>query len=482
MSFERARRIADAVLYEGYLLYPYRASARKNRVRWQFGVIAPREWSEAGGCEKWWLQASCPARTFPGARVEGVVRFLRARRRSVERRCGDDETKFEPVESLEVRDVLWTSWDEGIETEVAFASELVPGVSEQTVAIRIPGQISEQPIRDVDRRVVARVVHQDRALEGRIRIGIEPLGNLVGVRVRIENDSPVCDPSASRDEALNASFLGVHVLLRIAGGEFVSHADPGSDEARQAVAACKNLGLWPVLAGEPGERDVMLLTPIILEDHPRLAPESPGDFFDATEIDELLTLRTMTLTDGEKREARATDPRAAEILDRVDNMPPEVFERLHGAIRELRVGLSATEGPPPSPLPTKEGEPYCPPSLRRRGLGGGPSLAQAFSADVPWWDPAADESFSPESDSIDVHGVRLAKGSRVRLRPGPKADAQDMFLAGRVGRVEGVFFDVDERQYLAVTIEGDPAAELQQWHGRYLYFAPDEVEPLEADS
>ena len=100
---------------------------------------------------------------------------------------------------------------------------------------------------------------------------------------------------------------------------------------------------------------------------------------------------------------------------------------------------------------------------------------------MPWWDPGADASVSPDTDRVEVNGVAIAKGSRVRLRPGARrADAQDMFLAGRIATVEGVFFDVEAHSYLAVTLEEDPAAELYQWHGRYLYFSPDEVEPLEA--
>jgi hypothetical protein len=52
-----------------------------------------------------------------------------------------------------------------------------------------------------------------------------------------------------------------------------------------------------------------------------------------------------------------------------------------------------------------------------------------------------------------------------------------MFLAGREATVEAVFLDVDGNRHLAVTLDQDPAADLQRWHGRYLYFSPDEVEP-----
>jgi len=167
---------------------------------------------------------------------------------------------------------------------------------------------------------------------------------------------------------------------------------------------------------------VVLASPIILYDDPAIAPESPGDLFDGTEIDEILTLRTMTLTDEEKREARATDPRAAAIVDRVDAMPPELLERLHGAVRSLR----------------------------------------------------------PVQPSVTVAGVRVAEGSRVRLRPNLRgADAQDMFLAGLVATVRTVLTDVDGVTYVAVTLDDDPGADLQHTHGRYRYFSPDEIEPLE---
>ena len=63
-------------------------------------------------------------------------------------------------------------------------------------------------------------------------------------------------------------------------------------------------------------------------------------------------------------------------------------------------------------------------------------------ARVPWWDPAADASVSPDTDHVLVAGQKLSRGSRVRLRPGVRrADAQDMFLAGRAAIVEAVLLD-----------------------------------------
>jgi hypothetical protein len=90
-----------------------------------------------------------------------------------------------------------------------------------------------------------------------------------------------------------------------------------------------------VLAGEPGERHTVLSSPIILPDHPEIAPESPGDLFDGGEIDQLLTLSILSMTDAERQEMREADPRTRRILERTESLTREQLMRLHGAIREL---------------------------------------------------------------------------------------------------------------------------------------------------
>ena len=224
------------------------------------------------------------------------------------------------------------------------------------------------------------------------------------------------------------------------------------------MAHCSSTGCFPVLVGPAERDDLVLAAPIILYDHPEVAPESPGDMCDATEIDEILALRTLTLTEDEKREARATDSRSAAIVDRVDDFPPEIFERLHGAIRSIRPTASASGDFLTVSTPAGSGE---------NTLAGD---------DVPWWDPAADASVDPATDRVVVRGQDIGRGSRVRLRPARGADAQDIFLAGRTATVAGVFRDVDGDVHLAVTIDGDPAAELHEWYGRYRYFGPEEIE------
>ena len=283
----------------------------------------------------------------------------------------------------------------------------------------------------------------------------------------VTNRTASAGAGTSRDEAMTGALIAAHVLIGVPGGRFVSMTDP-PEWARPEVEACRNDGTWPVLAGPEECRDLMLSSPVILYDHPQIAAESAGDLFDATEIDEILTLRTMALTDAEKREARATDRRAADLLDRLDDLPPEMLERMHGAIRYLRsapagAGLPAGEPPAEEPLLV-----WPPPRITDR-------------PEVPWWDPGADASVSPETDHVVVDGVRVARGSRVLMRPGVRrADAQDIFLAGREAVVEAVLHDVDGLAHLALSVVDDPGADLRRDHGRFLYFAPDEVEPLSA--
>ena len=249
-----------------------------------------------------------------------------------------------------------------------------------------------------------------------------------------------------RDDALDHALIAAHTLLSVPGGSFLSLVDP-PEWASVVTKELVNERVWPVLIGDPGRCDTVLCSPIILYDHPEIAEQSQGSLYDGLEIDEILTLRTMTLTDEEKRQARATDRRAAELIDRVEGMPPELLDRLHGTIRYLR---AATGEPPP------------------------PNMDAA----APWWDPGADASMSPETDTVVVSGVAVGKGSRVRLRPGKGADAHDMFLDGRVAVVQAVLLDVDGDWHFAVTLEDDPGAELYAQHGRYRYFRPEELEPL----
>jgi hypothetical protein len=450
--FDPALRVADAVLYEGYLLYPYRASAAKNQVRWQFGVLVPPSWTEGG--EPSAHQAEVLLEPADGAVLHVRVRCLHVQGKSVERA---EDGGFVPVPELTVDGERLIGWDEAVEVEFDTAvdvPELLAG--ERVVPIHVAAQRTEELVRDAGGATVGRVVRERRPLEAVLRLSAHVLPGPYVLRVRARVENTATPPVGSREEALRHALVAAHTVLAVTGGAFHSLLEP-PEWARPVAAGCENVGVWPVLVGDggpdDGTDDVVLASPIILYDFPSIAPESPGDLHDGLEIDEILSLRTMALTDEEKREARATDPRAAAIIDRVDTMPPEVLDRLHGAIRYLR-------GAPAHP---------------RAGADHGDPGELA-----PWWDPGSDTSVSPETDAVTVDGVAVARGSRVVLRPRHgRTDAQDMFLDGRTATVAAVLCDVDDQWHLAVTPDDAPeAAELMLAHGRYLYFAPDEVEPL----
>ncbi|MGA2828274.1 MAG: hypothetical protein ABSF03_19395, partial [Streptosporangiaceae bacterium] len=354
--------------------------------------------------------------------------------------------------------------------------------------------------------VAGRLIHRWDALDGVLRVQGERVAGpyqALRLRVRVENSGepdPARGPLATRADGLRYALVAAHSLIRIPGGTFISMTDH-PEWAAAEVAACTNIGTWPVLGGPEDCRDLMLSSPVILYDHPEIAPESAGDLFDATEIDEILTLRTMALTDEEKREARATDPRAADLIDRLDGMPPEMMEKLHGAIRYLKPGAGPVTPSPASRRPATGRPASGRPVTRGAGIQGsgrpepmGPLTAGPFpgapaaddvpvfqTPDAPWWDPGADSSVSPETDHVVIEGVTVARGSMVRMRPGARrADAQDLFLIGREAQVEAVLHDVDGKVHVAVCPVADPVAELQRTHGRFLYFAPDELEPIGA--
>jgi hypothetical protein len=448
-TLDMARQVADAVLYEGYVLFPYRASALKNKYRWQWGVVVPQAQVEMGASEPHTVHCETLARAGAGATVDVTARFLQLRLRQIVNAEG------ECVDELEVDGRPIPTWEEGLEHEVTVRARLdESGTS--THRFCLDGGEETERLGEA-----GSAVRTTQPVDGELRVYVEALGDgIVKVRTAVHNATPWSRRRASRDETLRRSLVGVHVLLSIAGGTFASVIDP-PEWAQSAAGECRSRGLHAVLIGaadnvaEPGSPKhaqdrlrrtgtVVLAAPIILYDHPQVAPESPGPSFDATEVDELLALAILGLTDEEKRRARATDERAAALIDRTDSLPPEVLGRLHGTVREVRPADL-------EPHPTAD----VPDEVRELlGVGEAPVRSVQLG-----------------EDTIEV-------GSRVVLRPRRRADAHDLFADGRVALVERIVVTVDEETYLAVTLEDDPAAELHRWYGRFQYFGIDEVEPL----
>jgi len=436
MTLTAARRVADAVLYEGYLLYPYRASSAKNQVRWQFGVLGPPGAATAGVGEEPSMSAEVVVAARETARIDLHLRFLQVQARAVERRTADG---WSVVDELLVGGTRWIPFHEAASRELPLLG--LRAAEERTLEVHVPAAEEIEELYE-DGQLVGRLVRQRWALHGAVtltaRVGTDP--RLLVLTVRVDNQT---DWSAGpvpgwtdRDVAARYSFVGTHLLLTAHGTGFVSLLD-GPEWAAADTSSCRQSRCWPVLVADDDGEDAVLVAPIILGDHPRIAPESGGDLFDATEIDEILTLRVMTMTDDEKAHARGTDPRAAAIVSRCDAMSAGDLARLHGGRR-------------PAADP------------------------------VPWWDPDADARAQPESDAVVVAGVPVRKGSRVLLRPSRRADAQDIFLAGLTAVVTRVYADVDGGTHVAVMLEDDPGRDLYDATGRFYYFGPEELEPLAA--
>ncbi|HKO46101.1 MAG TPA: hypothetical protein VJV79_00170 [Polyangiaceae bacterium] len=361
--------VADAVLYEGYVLFPYRASSSKNRVRWTFGGVYPRSYSRAQtGSDRSEVGCECLA---IGADSELCVevRFLEL----LERVAAEPLETARPCSHRHAFGKLAALV--GHTLEYAFSGERLHGSLELRVEALAPNQFK--------------------------------------LALRLQNESN--SPAIERERALPDTLIAAHLLLGLQGGQFVSQLDPAPAH-RAASAACVQRGLWPVLAGKKGSLDRILASPIILYDYPEIAPESRADSCDATEIDEILLLRVLTLSDAEKAELRRGEPRARSILERAEALSGDEQLRLHGR-------------------------------LRKPAATGSPAI-----------------------------GV----GERVRLRPKARADIFDLALSGRSATVRAVERDFENRVHLSVTVDDDPGADLgiAGFPGHRFFFFLDEVERL----
>ncbi|MFZ0562643.1 MAG: hypothetical protein WAM43_13600 [Terriglobales bacterium] len=358
MNMSSIDAIARAVLYEGYMLYPYRPSSVKNRQRFNFGVLYPRPYSEAqSGTDAWSMQTECLMEATERTAIDVRVRFLKLVDRSVweltepsaDENKRDGMQRFEPATAVEVEGKTFAAWQEAIECEVT-----VPSCNLGTLAatalewpFAFPSTEEPEHLRDANGRLMGVIVRQQEVVRGMVEVTAARVADgIFKVQVKVKNLTAFAMPhqddtgERSRNRALMRSLVSAHVVLEAVEGAFVSLLEP-PENLRELAAGCQNVGAWPVLVGAGGcenltrTRDTMLASPIILYDYPQIAPESPGDLFDGTEIDEILALRILTMTEDEKSEMRNTDERARELLERTESLPMEQLMKLHGSMREL---------------------------------------------------------------------------------------------------------------------------------------------------
>jgi hypothetical protein len=366
---QKVKAVADAVLYEGFLLFPYKPSALKNRQPWQFGVLMPQNYADASEPHDFETQLLCTGAT---SRIHVWARFL--------------QIEDSPVE----REVPLHVSAGAAQAQTAFAF----------------GEV-----------------------RGTVRVTIRNDGDFRRITIRLENLSRTHE-GASRNDALRGALVGAHAIVLTQDGALVSLLDP-LPEATSAAARCTNARVFPVLAGEVLDPEkhtsrVALASPIILYDFPAIAQASRAQTFDATEIDELLMLTVASLTDEEKREARGAHPYARELVERAEALDADTQSMLHG---ELTGGIG-----------------------------------------------------SPGNETVSIGGTPVTRGSLVRVHPRGRADVWDDIVKGMTGRVCAVHTDFEGQRYVGVVFDGDPAGDLHEWYGRSFFYAPEEIEPLEATS
>jgi hypothetical protein len=347
--------VVQAVLYEGYMLYPYRPTSVKNRQRWTFGGVYPRVYAEASGSDPWVTQCECLLRGDERTRLAVRPGFLQVIERMVldladhaTVRPESGEPAWRTVPVLDIDERRYTPWQEAAERHIALPVLVLGDLlkAQRDIPFTFDAGSELEPLAD-QRGALRGALRRSRAsLQGRVEVSVGRISvgaaGVYRLKVRIVNETPLDDArSLTRDAASLYALVSCHTVLTIERGTWISSIDPPDDLAA-ASAACRNIGVWPVLVGEEQQPDTMLASPIILYDFPQIAPESAGDLFDATEIDEILTLRILTMTDEEKREMIATDERARALLARTEGLGAEQMQNLAGRGCDGRFAMGRT--------------------------------------------------------------------------------------------------------------------------------------------
>ena len=446
MNLSLVNEVVEAVLYEGYILYPYRPTAKKNRQRFTFGRVYPYDYSVAqNGAEPFVMRTQCLLTGKEETRFEVSVRFLHVTSREIlsfqepqlELPATLSSAAVELVPELRVDGQSFLTWQEAVEREVNLPSRTIKQIAGTKYGqpFEFPAEEHLEVIKDREGSIAGVVRRRKERLEGEILCETEEIeAGLFKIAVEIVNRTPVLETEVeNQDAVLLRTLASTHTVLHTEEGEFISLMDP-PDSWRELATACKNQGTWPVLVGDEAaaDRTTMLSSPIILYDYPKIAAESPGELFDGTEIDEILTLRVMTMTDAEKDEMRHSDPRARRILERTESLPEDQLLKMHGVVRELR----------------------------------------SFDEDIFGNDRRLDQAL--------VDGVVLRPGDRVKIKPKARADIMDIALTGKIAAIEAIEQDAEGRIHFALVLDDDPGKDLgyMRQPGHRFFYTIDEVEPV----
>lgn len=274
-------RICNALLYEGYALFPYRKNSLKNQKRFNFGVLSPKIWVEKQINEHYFQQIEILVIAEKDSEITFKTQFLKL--------TADSE---------------WQTANEKI----------------------IEGKFSLTKSKTIE--------YKEDALFGKIKISSKKITeNLFKIRFIFQNLSQILNPQKlSREEILSFSFVSTHTILGIENDKFLSQLEPPKEFA-EYTKSLHNIGAFPVLIGDKCKQNSILASPIILYDFPEIAEKSFDNFFDGLEIDELMVLNLLALTDKEKRQIAETDERTRQILEKIESATPEDLLKLHANLR-----------------------------------------------------------------------------------------------------------------------------------------------------
>ena len=274
-------KICNALLYEGYALFPYRKNALKNQKRFNFGVLSPKSWAEKQINEHYFQQVELLVLTEKETNITFQTQFLQ---------LSND-----------------TEWQTATERQIA-------------------GEFSLDNLKIVE--------YKEDNLFGKVKISSEHLANNVfKVRFVIENLTEISNAETStREQVLQFSFVSTHTIFQAENARFISQLEP-PHEFVELTKSLQNIGVFPVLIGDKFKQNNVLASPIILYDFPEASEKSFDNFFDGLEIDELMILNIMALTDEEKRQIAETDERTRQIIEKINSATPEDLLRLHASLR-----------------------------------------------------------------------------------------------------------------------------------------------------
>lgn len=304
-------QLTRALLYEGYALFPYKRTATKNMKPVPFGVVYPQHYNFHHAEAHSHLQTECIVKGNADLEMEIKVRFLHLRIKNLLERVENgvvderDENGFHAVESLQSGDENYVSGWEAIEREIASGNVSISKLVQHGMECRIEFPEAEESrfLHNSANESVGKQIIRLSPLVGLMTISARPIDgweNFFKITVKVINTTRVKNPNtASRNEIFKQSFLSTHTILRASGGEFISVFAP-EEQWQAVVAQCQNINTWPVLVDQ--DNSTMLSSPIIIYDHPQMAPQSTGDLFDSTEIEEALLLHVAVLSEAEKKD------------------------------------------------------------------------------------------------------------------------------------------------------------------------------------